>query len=305
MDPILNINLPIKNPIVSDKDLNAPFFQNINFYVLGGNGFIGSVIMNSISEEKESVFKTNARLEEVEKIDKELKLYKPKYVICSAGLTGTPNISWCETHKTETIETNITYQMTLAHLCKKKNIHLTIISSGVIFNNDRYYTERDDGNFNENFYGKSRIWLENMAKLYDNILYVRIIYPISKNNSSKNLITKLLSYGSIEKIEIAVTYLDELIPYLIDMILKGEVGVCNLVNDGKISLEEIIKIYEKESKHLLNKEIITLTETNKKSTPNLEQGKLKKYKTMNVKDAITDCIKNYLLLKNSFIFEQI
>ena len=290
-DPIFNIQLPINNPIVSTKDVNAPFFYKINYYVLGGNGFIGIVIMNSIKKIKKTVYKTNRRLEEVEKIEKELDLYKPKYVICSAGITGNPNISWCEDHKTETIETNITYQMTLANLCRKKNIHLTIIGSGVIFKNDRFYTEEDQGNYDDNFYGKCRIQLENMCRCYDNILYARINYSISKYKSNKNLITKLVSYSSIDSVKITLTYIDELIPFLIDMTLNNVTGICNLVNKGDINLTEIIDIYE-DKKGILDKKKIN-TEKISKSTSLLTIGKLEKYNIMDVKNAVIDCITNY------------
>ena len=287
----------------------------IDFYILGGNGFIGSVIMDSIqtleSKTKEFVYKTSLRLEQVEQIEKELDLYKPKYVICSAGITGTPNISWCEDHKTETIETNITYQMTLAHLCKKKNIHLTIIGSGVIFKNDKYYTEEDEGNYDENFYSKCRIQLENMIRNYDNVLYTRINYPISKHNSTKNLITKLLSYSYIDNVNITLTYIDELIPILLDMIKNNETGICNLVNEGEINLMDIMRIYKTLSIPLSTPQQVCefsvsatsstppLLKINNekinKSTSLLKLGKLKKYNVMDVNSAVYECIKNYIL----------
>jgi dTDP-4-dehydrorhamnose reductase len=297
MDPTFNIRLPINNPIISVKDLHAPFFRAIEFYVLGGNGFIGSVIMNTIQELGHSVYKTSVRLEQLNTLEQELELYKPKYVICSAGITGTPNISWCETHKTETIETNITYQMTLAHLCKKHNIHLTVIGSGVIFKNDRFYTEDDEGNFDGNFYGKCRIYLENMCKMYDNVLYARINYPISKYSSAKNLITKLISYSSIDNVHITLTYIDELIPYLIDMCKTGETGICNLVNDGAISLVDIMNIYTVQKGESHTKHVNTAANT--KSTSLLTLGKLTKYKVQHVNDAVLDCITQYISHNNS------
>lgn len=298
---LLNIKLPIEDPpIISPKDENAPHIlpdeqQNENaldYYVFGGNGFIGSVIMETLYSKNKTVFKTNLRLENVSEIEKELAYYKPKYVICSAGLTGVPNIEWCETNKTETIETNITYQMTLAQICRKLNIHLTIIGSGVIFKNDRFYTEEEEGNYNGNFYGKCRIILENMVKQYNNALYVRINYPISSKESTKNLITKLLSYKSIHQNKITLTYIDELIPYLIDMIEEGETGICNLINDGAINIANIMQIYSQKTKH--SYETMEASYDEKKSCSLLSIGKLKKYNVKNVSDAVDECITKYI-----------
>jgi dTDP-4-dehydrorhamnose 3,5-epimerase-like enzyme/dTDP-4-dehydrorhamnose reductase len=298
MDPRLNIKLPIKEPIVSEKDKNSPFFEKIDFYVFGGNGFIGKVILDSIKDIQYTYYNTKLRLEEVDKIEKELDLFNPKYVISSAGITGNPNISWCEDHQTETIETNITYQMTLAHLCKKKKIHLTIIGSGVIFKNDKYYTEEEEGNYEANFYSKCRIYLENMCRSYDNILYARVNYPISKYQSNRNLITKLLSYSSIDNVEITLTYIDELIPVLINMIVEKETGICNLVNEGSISLIDINKMYENKM-CISNKKQTNSEKVVNKSTSLLQLGKLKKYKVMDVNLAVYDCIMNYIFTNST------
>lgn len=287
------IKYPIENIIISDKDTNAPFYKHIDYYVFGGNGFIGSVIIDCLNKDNKTFYKTNLRLENLEKIEYELKLYKPKYVICSAGLTGEPNISWCDIHKTETIETNITFQMTLAYLCKKYNIHFTIIGSGVIFNNDRFYDENEEGNFYGNFYGKCRIYLENMSKNYNNLLYIRVNYPISSKKSNKNLITKLLSYPSIQNNIITLTYIDELIPYMIDMIEHNEIGICNFVNKGDISLFDIVDIYNKKTGHKFIKDTSTLLNNVNKSNSLLNIGKLIKYDIKNVYDAVEHCIIKY------------
>lgn len=292
-DPIINLQLPINNPIISDKDLNAPIHKNIDYYIFGGNGFIGSIIVNEIKKTNKNVYVTKSRLENITEIEKELNLFKPKYVISSAGITGNPNISWCETHKIETIEINIMYQLMIISLCKKRNIHCTIIGSGVIFKNDRFYNEEDEGNFDNNFYGKCRIFLENICKNYDNVLYVRVNYPISSIKSNKNLITKLLTYNTIEDKEITLTYLDDLIPYLINMIEYNEIGICNFVNDGSIKLNKILDMYSNIKKHNY-----TLSDKidNNKSSSLLNIGKLKKYNIKNIEDAVKDCVLNYIKL---------
>lgn len=299
-DPVFNIKIPIHDPIISDNDLNAPFFadslinnktnKNYDFLVFGGKGFIGSVIINQLEKLNKTFYVSRLRLENVGEIEKELDLIKPKYVISSAGITGTPNISWCETHKVETIETNITYQMTLASCCRKRNIHFTIIGSGVIFKNDKFYDESEEGNFFSNFYGKCRINLENMCKHYENVLYARVNYPISSIKSSKNLITKLLSYETIENKEITLTYIDELIPYLLDMIQNNETGICNLVNEGTINLTTVLDTYATIKSHTYK---ISEKIDSEKSSSLLKIGKLNKYNVMSTLSAVNECLINY------------
>ena len=274
LDPCLNIKLPINNVIISEKDLTAKFIKPIDYIIFGGNGFIGQTIINHLKITNKSYIKSSIRLEDTHNIEKELDLYKPKFVINSAGITGVPNISWCETNKIQTIETNIIYQLTLAKLCNDRSIHLTVIGSGAIFKGDRYYTENDEGNFNDNFYSKCRNYLENIIKNYNNVFYIRINYPIGSIQSPKNLITKLLNYKKIENKNLSISYIDELIPYMVDMIENKETGICNLVNKGTINLVDIINKYNIISNIKHEFEIINNTSNTNKSESLLLIGKL-------------------------------
>jgi dTDP-4-dehydrorhamnose 3,5-epimerase-like enzyme/dTDP-4-dehydrorhamnose reductase len=291
-DPIFNMDLST-NIIISEKDKFASFYKPIDYYILGHRGFIGGEIVNQLRNMNKTSYLSKLRLENVSDIKEELKVYKPKHVICSAGITGTPNISWCETNRESTIETNIVYQMTLVHLCSNLQIHLIIIGSGVIFKNDRFYTEEEEGNFNGNFYGRCRIILENMAKEYKNVMYVRINYPISKTYSDKNLITKLLRYSTINETKITLTYIDELVPYLLDMVENYATGICNLVNKDVISLTDIMKIYSSRVPHHF---IMSETNDDKKTASLLQIGKLEQYNVKTAFEAVNECVNEYIKL---------
>lgn len=54
---------------------------------------------------------------------------------CS-GVTGRPNVDWCEDHKIETIRANVVGCLTLADVCNSKNIHMTYYGTGCIFHYD-------------------------------------------------------------------------------------------------------------------------------------------------------------------------
>jgi dTDP-4-dehydrorhamnose 3,5-epimerase-like enzyme/dTDP-4-dehydrorhamnose reductase len=297
LDPFISLNLPISKEhlIISDKDNLFHFIKPIEYIIFGANGFLGSSIIKILKTMDKHFIPCDLRLEEVDKIKDIFDTYKPKYVINCAGLTGNPNIFWCEQHKTQTIEINITYQLTLAALCQERNIHLTIFGSGGIFNNDKIYSETDVGNNFNNFYGECRINLENIVKNYCNILYLRINYPISDISSNKNLLTKLLSYTQIDECEISITYIDNLFPILINMIENLEVGVCNFTNPGQIYLAEIINKYEKYSGIYTNVKINNnnMLNTNR-SFARLETNMINKYNPLNIEEAINCCIQKYI-----------
>jgi 3,5-epimerase/4-reductase len=305
LDPFINIVLPStinkNNIILSEKDDIKNFVTPIDYIVFGPNGFLGSNIVSLLKLEDKNFISSNLRLHETDKIRELFTLYKPKYVINCAGITGTPNIFWCDEHKTETIENNITYQLTMAAICKEYGIHLTIFGSGGIFNNepDRVYLETDTGNNFSNYYGECRILLENIVKHYNNVLYLRINYPISSKSSNKNLLTKLLGYKTIDNVELSLTYIDNLFPILFKMIEQNESGICNFTNPGPIKLLDIINIYNDVTKSQINPLINTNpvnleSNINKRSFAILQSDKLTKYRPLDIRSSITECCKKYL-----------
>jgi dTDP-4-dehydrorhamnose 3,5-epimerase-like enzyme/dTDP-4-dehydrorhamnose reductase len=248
LDPYINIpkNTPFKieNPILSEKDNIHNFIKPVDYIIIGGNGYIGSHIYSTLLIQGKNVIKIDNRLQDTDGILSALITYKPKYLINSAGITGKPNIDWCETNKVETIECNITYQLTLAKICNDLNIHLTVIGSGGIFKNGlKEYTEEDQGDLFDNFYSTSRIYLENLLKEYPNVLYLRVNYPVSSKENTKNLLTKIKTFDKISDLNLTITCLDTLIPHLSHIIETKQVGILNFVNKGSINLIDIKRIF--------------------------------------------------------------
>ena len=78
----------------------------------------------------------------------------------------------------------------------------------------------------------------------DSTLNVRIRMPITDCDSSRNFISKIISYEKICSIHNSMTVLPELIPIMIDMIINGDTGSINLTNPGTISHNEILQMYK-------------------------------------------------------------
>jgi hypothetical protein len=55
---------------------------------------------------------------------------KPSHVFNAAGVTGRPNVDWCESHKVETIRANVVGTLTLADVCKQSNLLLINFEQG-------------------------------------------------------------------------------------------------------------------------------------------------------------------------------
>lgn len=263
-DPILNIlnNIPVKEHelILNEKDLTAPYLQYDHF-IIGAKGFIGSNIYNELINSNKKVYVLDYRLNQTESIENEIKLRNPKYLICAAGLTGTPNTKWCDTHKKETLMTNVIEQINLLNLCNKYSIHCTLIGTGCIFNYSKNeYSQIDTGNDFTNYYSESRILLEKLVKEFHNYLFLRINYPYSTKSSNvnnpKNLINKLINYEKIEMCNLSATNLDTLLPELIKYLDNNITGIVNFVNEDQINTVTLITDYYKDNNMPFNKEII-------------------------------------------------
>jgi 3,5-epimerase/4-reductase len=220
----------------------------------GKTGWIGGLMNELLKKEgKCEVFLAEARIENRETVEKELDEIKPTHVLMSAGITGRPNIDWCEDHKPETIRTNVIGTLNVADLCNSKGIHCTIYATGCIFKYDDAhplgsgigFTEDSFPNFAESFYSETKGYMEQMLKCYPNVLTLRVRMPISDDLIHRNFITKIVKYERVVNIPNSMTVLTEMLPASLAMARKGLTGVYNFTNPGVISHNECLDLYKK------------------------------------------------------------
>lgn len=275
-DPYIKLQLPENiNFIISDKDNLRNFVKPIDYAILGSGGYLGNYITNILNKTK-NVITLDNRLSDVDGIKNDLMLYTPKYVINAAGIS---NPDWCDSNKEKTIETNVTYQLTLCHICRELGIHLTLFGTGGIFNKNIIYGDDDSGDYYEKFYSESRIYLEKLISSYKNVLYLRINYPISSCSNPKNLLVKLINFTKISNSTISITCVDTLFPLLPNIIENREFGIINFVNPGTISLVDIKEEYNTINNISMNYEIVDI---NYKPAIRLNTSKIEKYNPENI-----------------------
>jgi dTDP-glucose 4,6-dehydratase len=242
-DPYINLDIEWGIPfIVSDKDSITPFTQPVDYVVLGGNGFLGSYTCGLLKKLNKNFVKLDTRLED-EVLEEQLSVLKPKYVINAAGISGKPTTEWCEMNKEITRRVNYELQLKVANICKNLNIHLTVYGSGLVFEGKGVYTEESAPNLTNKYYSEIRGLLERDIKKYPNVLYLRILYPISGTGHEKCFLTKLRQrVNSIHDVLINCTVMPDMFPKIFQMIERGSVGIFNFVNGGLISPSKIISI---------------------------------------------------------------
>ena len=257
-DPYINLDIPWNNKyILSDKDTNSKFTKPVDYILMGSRGFLGGEIKKYLEYLHKNFITLDTRLNNYDEIKHKLNLYKPKYVICTAGISGKPTISWCDKNKEETFNVNVIDTLKLCEITNKMNIHLTLFGSGSVFNglfdnnnqpNLITYNEKSIIEKNNNkYYLKCRNILEDSLELYSNVLYLRIQYPISLTENPKCFMNKMLTrLETVHDQYVNITYLPNLFPLLISIILKKNIrGILNFVNPEPIKLSVLLDWYKK------------------------------------------------------------
>lgn len=177
---------------------------------------------------------------------------KPTHVLNAAGVTGRPNVDWCETHQIETIRANVIGCLNLADVTNAHGIHMTYYGTGCIFHYDdthviggKGFSEADEANFTGSYYSHTKAMVENLLKAFPNVLTLRVRMPIVGDLTyPRNFITKIIKYEKVIDIPNSMTVLPELLPYSVTMAERKLTGIVNFTNPGAISHNEILQMYK-------------------------------------------------------------
>jgi len=227
--------------------MSAPIYM-----IFGKNGWIGGKLKAMLEEAGKTVVLANSRLENREDVAKELDEVKPTFVLNAAGVTGRPNVDWCESNREATIRANVIGTLNLADLCSSRGIHCTMYATGCIFEYDdehpiggKAFDEESKPNFDGSFYSLTKGMVEQMLKCYSNVMVLRVRMPLSDDLSARNFITKITKYAKVVDVPNSMTVLSDLLPVSIGMAEKKLEGVYNFTNPGAISHNQILDLYKK------------------------------------------------------------
>ncbi|CAK8997162.1 unnamed protein product [Durusdinium trenchii] len=219
----------------------------IDFVLLGPSGFLGSAILRYLESSEFSVHATRIRLKDRLGLEALLDEIRPKLgVICAAGERGRPNITWCDSHPVETVDANITGQLSVAAACYERGLHVILLGTGALYvssDRKRKFSESDPPNGGSpGVYTALRQKMEELTALFDNTLVVRVLYPLSSDLDARGLLGKLARFQQVDSVETSVTVLDDLLPLLPVLAQRRAAGVFNFVNPGTVSYPEIVSL---------------------------------------------------------------
>lgn len=221
------------------------------FLVYGRTGWIGGKIGKLLTEQGHEWSYGNARIEDRQAVIEDIERTKCTHIINAAGVTGRPNVDWCEDHKIDTIRSNVIGTLTLCDVAHQRGIHVTNFATGCIYTYDekhsiggKAFTEEDDPNFLGSFYSETKSYVEMMIRHYPNVLQCRLRMPIDADlDNPRNFIKKIANYAKVVNIPNSMTVLEEFVPMAVEGALRGLTGSYNWTNPGAISHNEVLELY--------------------------------------------------------------
>lgn len=138
--------------------------RSLKFLIYGKTGWLGGLLGKLCEKQGIPYEYGKGRLEDRASLIADIRSIKPSHVFNAAGLTGRPNVDWCESHKTETIRVNVAGTLTLADVCRENDLLMMNFATGCIFEYDAAhpegsgigFKEEDKPNFTGSFYSKTK-----------------------------------------------------------------------------------------------------------------------------------------------------
>lgn len=213
------------------------------FLIYGSRGWIGGMMARLCADAGHTVVSGESRLENYPDVLAELQRVAPDRVLNCAGITGRPNVDWCEDNKGQTLLVNVCGTINLLQACAVSGVHLTNYASGCIYSGGPF-DETDEPNFEGSTYSFTKCFVDRCVKrAYPDVCHLRLRMPISDALDERSFVTKITRYAKVVDVPNSMSVLSDLLPLSLDMATRGVRGTFNLVNPGVISHNEILALY--------------------------------------------------------------
>jgi dTDP-4-dehydrorhamnose reductase len=183
------------------------------YLIFGKNGWIGGKLQELLKAQGMAFHLADSRTQNREAVLAEIEKYKPTHVLNAAGVTGRPNVDWCETHQEATWRSNVLGALTLADASREADAHMLHIGSGCVF----YGPSPSPGGWREDdpanpisYYSRTKYAADLLLAPMAHTAVVRIRMPVDGAMNPRNLITKLAGYARVIDVENSVTFVDDL-----------------------------------------------------------------------------------------------
>lgn len=258
-DPEIGIDWGTKNPILSEKDLNAPLLKDsdVNFsikvLVTGVNGQLGYDVVKRLDElgiEATGANRNDFDISDKDQTQKYILKNMPDVVVHCAAYTA---VDKAEDEKEKCYEINVEGTKNIAEACKQIDAKMVYISTDYVFDGQGVEPQSESKETNPvNHYGYSKEQGEQIVRdLLEKHFIIRTSWVYGKNGS--NFVKTMLKLAQTKE-EISVvndqigapTYTKDLAVLICDMIQTTKYGTYHGINEGCCSWYEFaLAIFKK------------------------------------------------------------
>ncbi|KAG6475045.1 hypothetical protein ZIOFF_064262 [Zingiber officinale] len=224
------------------KTENGSAASGFKFLIYGRTGWIGGLLGRLCTERGIPFAYGAGRLENRVQLEDDIAENSPTHVFNAAGVTGRPNVDWCETHRAETIRANVVGTLTLADVCRQRGLILINYATGCIFEyDDKHplgsgvgFVEEDTPNFVGSFYSKTKAMIGitkrghfdvNAYVTRDKFAKILCIQKMALFLPSMSNASQLLNFALVSAED---EYEPNLFLLLVEELLKNYENVCTL-----------------------------------------------------------------------------
>ncbi len=211
-----------------------------------GHGFLGQRALGAWGDD---AILSERRISTREDALAEIKKYQPDAVLNAIGITGKPNVDWCDItdNRVATMRGNVIIPLEIADACQEAGVYLLHMGSGCIYygdspHPDKAWRENDHGN-PEPVYSRSKLAADLMLSTLPNVGIGRVRMPIDHIPGSRNLIDKLAKYPKIIDVENSVTVIDDMLNVFHQLMEKKAPGIFHVTNPGTMKHRDLMALY--------------------------------------------------------------
>jgi len=250
-DKQLNIKWPINNPILSNKDAEAPFLKDsdynfsIKVLVTGVNGQLGYDVvkqLNQLNIDTKGVDIADFDLTKENEVYEYVREYNPDVIIHCAAYTA---VDKAEDNKDLCYDINVNGTKYLANMAKELDAKMVYISTDYVFDgkgNEAHLESKDKKPIN--YYGYSKSLGEDIVQEKTNKHYIirtSWVYGINGNNFVKTMLRLAKTHHELNVVSDQIgapTYTVHLAKFIIELIQTKKYGTYHGVNKGYCSWAE-------------------------------------------------------------------
>lgn len=258
-DPEIGIEWGMENPILSEKDLQAPLLKDsdanfsIKVLVTGAKGQLGYDVIKRLELlgiESKGVDRDDFDITDKEKTHDYISRYKPDVVVHCAAYTA---VDKAEDEQDRCLAINANGTRNIAEACRDIDAKLVYISTDYVFDGVGTEPQMENKHTNPiNFYGCSKEQGEvAVRELLEKYFIIRTswVYGINGNNFVKTMLRLAQTKNEISVVNDQIgapTYTPDLAALVCNLFQTKQYGIYHGVNEGYCSWYEFaLAIFEK------------------------------------------------------------